>query len=49
MPGAGYVKPTIAAAVRDGLNKMTEFFNPVAKSGRKAKIASGAAAAMVSL
>ena len=37
MPGAGYVKPTIAAAVRDGLNKMTEFFNPVAKSGRKAK------------
>ena len=37
MPVEGYVKPTIAAAVRDKLNKVTEWFKPAAKSGRKKK------------
>lgn len=31
------MKPTIAAAVRDKLNKVTEWFKPAAKSGRKKK------------
>ena len=35
MPVEGYVKPTIAAAVRDKLNKVTEWFKPTAKPGRK--------------